>query len=139
MVYYYDLVILGDSFYFAKWEHKGHILTCTVNASCISDARRKIIVNFKQKIYTSNGKIPPFVERSDWQPKVFNTQEIHDVDYNRVILKKDKDLANDQPKIWEVKKIELPDGTTSWQAIKHEVPLMTEFEAKKFILEQQFS
>ena len=137
MVYYYELVSLGDGFYFGKWDYRGHILTCTVNASCISEAQRKIIINFKQKIYTSGGKLPEFVNRSDWEPKVMKTIEMSNIDLNTSIIK--NDVPKELPKIWEVKKVELPDGTFSYQAIKHETPLMDEVEAKKYILEQQFS
>lgn len=135
MVYDYDLIRLGDGYYFAKWKFKEKIFTCTFEATCLNDAERKAVLNFKQKCWTSNGKytIPP---RSEFQGHLFTITDKDSTDLETSILTKMK--TPDLPKVWEVKKINQPDGTFSWQTIKHEHPLMDENEAKKYILEQTF-
>ena len=136
MVYTYDIVRLGDGFYFGKWKHQDNIFICTVQASCMAEAERKVVLNMKQKVWTSNGKyqISP---RSEFQPRYFNISDSKGIqDPETSILNKMEQPK--LPKVWEVKKIEQPDGTFSWQTIKHEQPLMDENEAKRYILEQTF-
>lgn len=134
MVYNYDLVRLGDSYFFAKWHYQGQLLTCTFQASCLDEAERKAVANFKQKVYT-DPKLKTFGGRSEWLAKLYNIADAKESFDPEVSTFKKPNL----PKIWEVKKCEQPDGTFSWQTIKHECPLMDENEAKRYILEQTFS
>lgn len=137
MVYNFDLIRLGDGFYFGKWKHQDTIFSCTIQASCLDEAARKIIGNFKQKVWTSNGKYS-MTPRSEFQYRLLNiTTDKNSQDLETSVLNRSEQPA--LPKIWEVKKLIQPDGSASWQTIKHEQPLMDEMEAKKYILEQTFS
>lgn len=137
MIYTYDLIRLGDGFYFGKWKHQDNIFTCTIQASCLDEAQRKVVNNFKQKIWTSEGQYS-MSPRSEFQAHLLGTAEGKDAqDPETSILNKHEQPK--LPKIWEVRKIEQPDGSTAWQTIKHDQPLMDETEAKKYILEQTFS
>jgi hypothetical protein len=135
MVYNYDIVRLGDGFYFGKWKHQDNIFICTIEASCLDEAKRKIVTNLKQKVWTSNGKYS-MSPRSEFEGRLLNVTDTG-TDLETSIYKPADDDTK-LPKIWEVKKLEQPDGSFSWQTIKHDKPLMDEVEAKKYILEQTF-
>lgn len=138
MVYDYKLIVLGNGRYIGEWKHGDKYINTLVEASCMSDAKTKIVTNFKQRIWMARDKYAPLVPRSEFIPTIYDIIESGNKNNLKIDTKIADDIKNNNEiPLWEIKEVDV-NGTTVYQPIKHDKPLMTELEAKKYILAQQF-
>lgn len=117
------IVYLGNSIYTAICSMKdGTILKTIVDGRFFEDAQKKIVLNWKQYLW----KCGKNFERGSLQ---FSFQQIN-LSNESMIENKSK---KDEQRVWLVSE---ENGT--FKTIKMETPLMTETEAKEYILSKMF-